>query len=50
MSGLAAAVFFLAAFLGFHWNFFLCIVLAVLLFEGVYLLSRPRRRIGKIIV
>ena len=50
MSGLAAAVFFLAAFLGLHWNFFLCIVLAVLLFEGVYLLSRPRRRIGKIIV
>ena len=50
LSGLAAAVFFLAAFLGLHWNFFLCIVLAVLLFEGVYLLSRPRRRIGKIIV
>ena len=35
LSGLAAAVFFLAAFLGLHWNFFLCIVLAVLLFEGV---------------
>ena len=48
LSGLAAAVFFLAAFLGLHWNFFVCAVLSAGLFEAVYLLSRPQRKIGKI--
>ena len=48
--GLAGSVCILAALLGLLCNFVLWIVLAVLLVEGVYLLSRRRRRIGKIIV
>lgn len=50
LSGAAAAAFFLLLFLGAKWNFFMCVLLAAGLFEAVYLISRPRKRIGRVAV
>lgn len=48
--GAFAAVIFLLLFLGVRWNFFICVLLAAGLYGSVYLLSSPRRRIGKVVI
>lgn len=50
VSGIVAAVVFLLLFFGAKWNFIICILLAAGIFGSVSLLSKPRRRIGEVII
>ena len=48
LAGIGAAAAFLLLFFGFRWNFFLCAVLAVILFVAFSLLFKPSRKIGRV--
>ena len=43
-AGILSAVFFLALFFGLRWNLIVCVLLALGMFEAVYLLGAPKRR------
>ena len=44
LAGVCASAFFLIFFLGLGWNFFLCILFAVLLFAAVWFLGKPGKK------
>ena len=48
LCGLGAGGMFLAAFLGLGWDFIVSALLAAGLFEGLYLVTKPKKITGKI--
>ena len=45
--GLTAGVLFLGLLLGMDWNFLVAALLAAGLFEGIYLVTKPKKISGK---
>ena len=50
LSGFLAAIIFLILFFGMKWNFIICVLLAAGLYESIYLITKPKRRIGKVVI
>ena len=50
VSGIVAAVVFLLLFLGLKWNFIICVLLGGGIYGSVFLLSKPKRRIGEVLI
>lgn len=50
IAGVAAGVTFLLLLFGIQWNFFVDVLLALGIFEGLFLLLKPRDKIGRIFV
>lgn len=48
--GVLSAVIFLLLFLGANWNFLFCVLLSGGVFTSVSLLTKPRRKIGEVLI